>query len=79
MTWLLEDGLSGGLDLLYRVSQYVWKKSYFYDKCDNKGETVTVIPSTFGFIFGRFSDKPWTYTNIHCKSDKVIFFYLKSP
>ena len=51
-SWLLEDGVSGYLELLYRGSQDRWKTSYFHAKFDNKGATITVIHSTGGFIFG---------------------------
>ena len=45
----------------------------FYSKCDNKGETITVIQITGGFIFGGFSDKPWTFSGKKwCKSDKYL-------
>ena len=54
--WLLEDGVSGDLELLYRGSRDGWKASDFHAKCDNKGATITVIRSTDGFIFGGFAD-----------------------
>ena len=50
----------------------------FHAKCDNKGATIAVIQSTGGFIFGGFSDKPWTSSGKYCKSDKYFLFYLKS-
>ena len=59
-SWLAEDGVYGGLELLYWGSRDEWKASDSHYKCDNKGETVSVIQSIGGFIFGGFSDKPWT-------------------
>ena len=54
----MEDGLYGGLELFYWGSRNGWKESYFHYTCDNKGETIAMIQSTGGFIFGGFSDKP---------------------
>ena len=54
----MEDGVYGGLELLYSGSRDVWKASDDHVKCDNKGETIAMIQSTGGFIFGGFSDKP---------------------
>ena len=47
-SWLLEDGVSGDLELLYRSSRDGWKALDFHDKCDNKGTTITVIRSSDG-------------------------------
>ena len=56
-SWLVEDGLPGYMELLYRASQDGWKASYFHSKYDNKGATIIVICSSGGFIFGGFADK----------------------
>ena len=53
--------------------------SDFHAKCDNKGATITVIRSTDGFMFGGFSDKPWTSSNKYCESDKAFLFFFKIP
>ena len=78
-SWLLEDGLYEDLELLYRGSRDGRKGSYFNDKCDNKGATITAIQSTGGFIFGGFSDKIWTSSKGYCEYDKAFLFSLKSP
>ena len=50
-----------------------WKGEYFHAKCGKKGETIAVIRSNGGFIFGGFSDKPWTSSgNKWCKSDRYL-------
>ena len=76
-SWLMEDGVSGYLEILYRGSWDGWKGLDFHAKCDNKGETITVICSTGGFIFGGFPDKPWTSSDIYCDSDKDFLFSQK--
>ena len=78
-SWLVEDGVYGGLWLFYLGSSYGRKGEDFHAKQDNKGETITVIWSTGGFIFGGFSDKPWKSPgNKWCKSDKDLLFSLNS-
>ena len=77
--WLLEDGVSGYLELLYPGSLDGWKTSDFHAKFDNKGATITVIHSTGGLIFGGFSDKSWTYSDIYCEYDKSLLVSLKIP
>ena len=78
-SWLSEDGVSGYLELLYQGLRDGWKVLDFHVKCDNKGATITVIWITDSFIFGVFADKPWTSSGEWCKSDKALFFTLKSP
>ena len=75
----MEDGVYGYLEILYWVSQYVWKGKYFHDKCDKKGETISAIWSIDGFIFGGFSDKPWTSTVQSYKHDHYLLFSLNIP
>ena len=73
-SWLSEDGVSGDLDLLYRGSRDGWKTLYFHAKCDNKGETIAVIRSNGGFIFGGFADKSCKSFGDWCKSEKYFLF-----
>ena len=54
-SWLLEDGVSGYLEIPYRDLRYRLEASHFIAKCDNRGATITLIWSTDGFIFGGFS------------------------
>ena len=42
-SWLLEDGVSGYLELLYHGSWYRLEASYFHAKCYNRGATIAVI------------------------------------
>ena len=76
-SWLLEYGVSGDLELLYRASRDGWKGEDFHAKCDDKGATITVIRSTGGFIFGGFADKSWKSSDKYCEPDKAFLFSLK--
>ena len=54
-SWLLEDGVSGYLELLYHGPWYRLESSGFHAKCDNRVATIAVVWSTDGFISGGFS------------------------
>ena len=73
-SWLVEDGVYGGLQLLYWVSRYGWKGEDFHSKCDNKGEIIAVIRITGSFIFGGFSDKPCASSREKWESDDKDLF-----
>jgi hypothetical protein len=49
--------------LLYRGSRDGFAASNFHNKCDSKSNTVTIIMTTKGFIFGGFSPLAWDSSN----------------
>jgi hypothetical protein len=67
--------------LLYRGSRDGFRVSDFHGKCDNQSNTLTLIETTKGFIFGGFTPIPWDSSNGY-KSDnsrKSFLFTLKNP
>ena len=48
--------------LLYRGSRDGFQAKTFHEKCDNKGETLTIIESKDGFIFGGYTEINWDST-----------------
>ena len=50
------------ISLLYRGSRDGFKSSDFHDKCNNKGETLTIIQSDEGYIFGGYTEIDWDNT-----------------
>lgn len=44
---------------LYRASEDGFQASVFHQKCDNIPNTLTVIKSQNGFVFGGFTTKTW--------------------
>jgi hypothetical protein len=67
--------------LLYRGSRDGFRPSDFHGKCENQSNTVTLIETTKGFIFGGFTPISWDSTN-KFKSDssqKSFVFTLKNP
>ena len=48
--------------LLYRGSRDGFEAKTFHEKCDNKGETLTIIESTDNYIFGGYTEINWDST-----------------
>ena len=60
--------------LLYRGSEDGFSASKFHIKCDNKQNTLTIVKSTNGFIFGGYTESYWDQSNTH-KSDPNAFLF----
>jgi hypothetical protein len=67
--------------LLYRGSRDGFASSNFHAKCDEKANTVTVIETTKGFVFGGFTPIAWD-SSCSYRSDssqKSFLFTVKNP
>ena len=51
-----------GIELLYRGTRDGFRAKNFHDKCDKKGETLTVILSSDNYIFGGYTEIDWEST-----------------
>ena len=60
---------------MYRASRDGWGADAFYSKCRDKVNTITVIKSTEGNVFGGYLDSSWQTNNI--LSDHAFLFFLK--
>ena len=59
------------IELIFRGSR---DGKDFHKKCDNKGETITLIKNEKGNIFGGYASIPWTSDNsFHSASDSFLF------
>jgi hypothetical protein len=68
--------------LLYRGTRDGFGASHFHAKCDQQSNTLVIILSTEGYIFGGFSPAAWDSSNGTHKSDntgKSFLFSLKNP
>jgi len=45
--------------LILRGTDDGFEAEAFHNKCDNQGETLTIIKSGMGKIFGGYTDIPW--------------------
>lgn len=76
MTWL--HGKSNWR-LIYKASRDGFRAADFHSCCDNYGETVNVIHSTDDYLFGGYTDIPWTSAGgSFQKSGKTFLFAFRS-
>jgi hypothetical protein len=67
--------------LLYRGSRDGFGSSNFHQKCDGKSNTLTVIETTKGFVFGGFTPVGWDSSGNYKadNSQKSFLFTVKNP
>eukprot|EP00029_Vermamoeba_vermiformis_P013247 TRINITY_DN8163_c0_g1_i1.p1 TRINITY_DN8163_c0_g1~~TRINITY_DN8163_c0_g1_i1.p1 ORF type:complete len:372 (-),score=90.92 TRINITY_DN8163_c0_g1_i1:7-1038(-) len=71
----LTDWYGPGWSLLYKASRDGWQGSDFHAKCDNKGETVTVVKAGNN-IFGGYLGVPWQGHGSYIQCTKASLFTL---
>ena len=65
--------------LFYRASRDGWDASDFHRTCDGVTNTLTVIKSATGYIFGGYSDLSWSSsTGKLCSESDAFLFHLHS-
>lgn len=67
------------LKLLYRGSRDGFAAINFHSKCDNQANTVTVIETTSGFIFGGYTQAKWASNYQNCYDTNAYLFSLVNP
>ena len=65
-------------DLIYRASKHGFKASDFHSKCNNKSNTLIVIQSTNGNIFGGYTEQDWSHNGGYKSDPKAFIFSLKN-
>ena len=60
--------------LLYQGSRDGFKASNFHSRCDNKPDTLTIVKSTSGNIFGGFTSVEWK-PKASWQYDKTAFIF----
>lgn len=63
-------------EIIYKASKDGWTSVNFHQKCDNQGETIVVIKSTNGYIFGGYSPQSWTSVGAYTSDSKAFLFSL---
>jgi hypothetical protein len=79
--WILRDFHRREWTLLYRGSRDGFASSNFHGKCDGKSNTVTLIETTKGHIFGGFTPIAWDSSGGY-KADttrRSFIFTVKNP
>jgi hypothetical protein len=71
---LCEIPITKNLNLIYRASQDGFEASSFHLKCDNKPNTLVIIKSEHGNIFGGYTEQDWTSIN-DAKTDNNSYIF----
>ncbi|EGG20238.1 hypothetical protein DFA_07360 [Cavenderia fasciculata] len=69
-------GTSKTLNLVYRGTRDGFQASKFHSLCDGKGETVTLIKSTDGNVFGGYNSQSWNTNNTFYGDNKCFIFTI---
>ncbi|XP_062522752.1 uncharacterized protein LOC134197438 [Corticium candelabrum] len=64
--------------LIYKASRDGFRAADFHRCCDNKGETISVIHTTGGYLFGGYTDVPWTSGGTWKSSSQSFLFAFRS-
>jgi len=68
-----------GMELIFRGTSDGMTNTAFHNKCDNKGETITLIKNEKGNIFGGYASIPWTSANnIYYSAPESFIFTLSN-
>ena len=63
-------------ELLYRATRDGFDAKDFHRICDHKRNTLTVIKSTHGNIFGGYNDEAWDSTNRYYDDSNAFLYSL---
>ena len=67
------------MTLLYKGTCDGFIPDTFHAKCDNKGETWTIIQDVNGYIFGGYTSIPWTSNGGDVIDPTAYIFTLVNP
>jgi len=71
---LCEFPVDQKLDLIYRASNDGFEAINFHSKCDNKQNTLVIIKSTNGNVFGGYTEQTWNSIDGY-KADPNSFIF----
>jgi hypothetical protein len=62
--------------VIYKASKDGFASTTFHQKCDNQGETITVIKASNGYLFGGYNPQSWTSNSVYTNDGKTFLFSL---
>ena len=62
------------MNLIYKASQYGFESSSFHIKCDKKLNTLVIIKSKNGNLFGGYTEQSWS-GSCYWKADSNAFIF----
>jgi hypothetical protein len=80
--WILKEFCESAWILLYRGSRDDFAASNFHSKCDSHSNTILLIETTKGYIFGGFTLVSWDSSSGTYKPDSTqrsFLFTVKNP
>jgi hypothetical protein len=75
LSWLGERQLK----LIYKGTRDGFGAANFHQKCDNQGETLTVIRSKGSYIFGGYTPISWSSREAYASDKRTFIFTLINP
>jgi hypothetical protein len=72
---LCEFPLNQKWNSIYRASRDGFEGSQFHAKCDNKPNTLIIIKSTNGNIFGGYTEQSWAHNDDNWRTDLNAFIF----
>lgn len=74
--WISFNGKIKKIKLLYRATEDGDNIDAFYEKCGNKGPTISLIQTKKGRRFGGFTKANWIYSDNAYKDNSAFLFSL---
>jgi hypothetical protein len=66
------------VSLLYRASENGHSVAEFHKRCDNIGDTMTILETEYGKIIGGYTPLAWNSTKKHWAADKSMTSFIFS-
>jgi hypothetical protein len=63
--------------LLYRATTDGFEASSFHEKCDGKGNTITIIKTNGNYVFGGFTAAKWSSSRRYTEDTKAFIFSVR--
>ncbi|CAF4930311.1 unnamed protein product, partial [Rotaria sp. Silwood1] len=65
--------------LMYKASRHGFDAASFHSHCDQDGETITIIQSNNGYLFGGYTSVPWSSSGDFESDATAFLFTLTNP
>ncbi|XP_060600545.1 uncharacterized protein LOC132753982, partial [Ruditapes philippinarum] len=65
-------------NLLYTLSNTMFRADEFHEKCDGKGPTLTLLYGRFNNCFGGYTSQDWSCESHRTKRDESAFLFFKN-
>lgn len=65
-------------NLLYRASESAFSVAEFHKRCDNVGDTLTILETEYGKVIGGYTPLAWNSTKKHWAADKSMTSFIFS-